>query len=126
MRRSVTVSVGGLASRALAGEAAKSAEHVSSRVERAIRTYLSDKDAGRAGWTVPAFARSAEPAERTELKLSLDEDLWAAVEAEAAAQDVSVDRMVGHAILYWAAEVDAGRITRRIVEGLDELDDEGE
>lgn len=121
MKRSVTVSVGSLARQALAGE---SAEQVSSRAERAIRAYLSDKETGRAGWTVPVFARSTEPAERAELKLSLDEDLWAALEIEAANQSVSVDRMVGHAILYWAAEVDAGLITQRIVEGLDDLEGE--
>jgi hypothetical protein len=119
MKRSVTVRVGGFARRALAGEAGNGAEHVGSRAVRALRAYLGDKDAGRAGWRVPSFERSTEPAKRVELRLNLDEDLWAAIEAEAATQGVSVDRLVSHAMLYFAAEIDAGWVTQRILEDLD-------
>ncbi len=119
MKRSVRVSVGGLAKRALGGEDGSGVDHVAERAERAIRAYLGDKEAERAGWKVPPFARR-EPAEPVELRLSLDEDLWVAVEAEATAQGVAVEGLVGHAILYYAAEVDAGRITQRILEDLDD------
>lgn len=126
MKRNAVVSIGGFARRALAGENGDSFEHVSSRAERAVRAYLGDKGEERPGWKVPAFAQSAEPAEQAELRISLDEDLWAAVESEAAAQGVSVDQLIGHAVLYFAADLDAGRITQRIVEGFDHLDDEEE
>ncbi len=124
MKRSVTVSVGGFARRALAAGAGDDAEHLESRAVRAIRTYLSDKEVGRAGWKIPALAGSAEPTERVELSFSLDDDLWAAVENEAVIQGVSTDRLVGQAILYWAAEIDAGRIAQRIVRGLEAEEDE--
>ncbi len=121
MKRSATVSVGGFTERALLGESGEGAEHLDTRAERALRAYLGDKEAQRSGWSVPAFA-GREPAERVELQLSLDEDLWAALEAEAAEQGVSVDVLVSHALLYYVAEADAGEITQRI---LDDLDDGG-
>jgi len=121
MKRSVTVSVGGLAKRTLAGDSGGDEEHAAKRAERAIRAYLGGKEEGRAGWEVPGFA-GREPAERVDLSLSLDEELWAAVEVEAAAQGVTVDQLVAHAVLYYAAEIDAGEITQRILE---RLDDEG-
>jgi len=120
MKRSVTVTVGGFAMRGLAGENGGGADYVTERAERAIRAYLVEGEAERPGWRVPAFARR-EPARRVELRLSVDEDLWAAVQSEAAAQGVSIDQLVSHALLYHAAELDAGDITQRI---LDDLDDE--
>jgi hypothetical protein len=121
MKRSATVSIGGFAKRILAGEGGDGKGYVAKRAERAIRAYLRDKEAEPPGWKAPPFA-GREPAERVELRLSLDEDLWVAVEAEAADQGVSVDLLVSHALLYYVAEADAGEITRRILDDLDNGD----
>jgi hypothetical protein len=120
MTHAVTVTVGPFAREVLGGESGNVVQHVASRAGRAIRTYLADKDSRRAGWELPAFVRTAEPAEKTELSLDLDDELWSDLEAEAGRQGVSVDRLVEHAVLYFAAEIDAGRITQRILEDLAE------
>lgn len=53
-----------------------------------------------------------------ELELSVDEDLWRALEQESGRQGASVSQMVAHAALYYAAELNSGRITERVLEGL--------
>ncbi len=114
----MTVSLGTFACQALAGEAGHGAEHVSSRVVRALRAYLGEKDSGRAGWAYPGFMRGEQPAETVELQLELEEGLWRSLEDEAAGQGVRPEQLLEHAVMYYAAEIDAGHVTQRI---LDEL-----
>jgi hypothetical protein len=91
----------------------------SAGVERAIRCYLKDKASAGPGWPFPAFLRDREPVDGVELRLEIDAALWELLEREAASQGVGVQQMVEHAVLYFAAEVNAGRVTERI---LDELE----
>jgi hypothetical protein len=115
------VSVGKFACEALAGEA-ESTEHVPKGAARALRCYLHDRDIHRAGWSFPDLMRDLEPAERVEIEVEVDEETWSALGKEAARQGVSAERLLEHAMLYYAAEIDAGRLTERI---LDELDRDG-
>jgi hypothetical protein len=123
LKQEVIVQLGSFAYEALAGEAGKDADRVPARVVRAIRSYLHDKESGRPGWPYPAFARENGVGEKVELRLSIDDDLWRSLEAEAEGQGVTVQQMVEHVALYFAAEVNAGRVTQRI---LDDLGNEGE
>lgn len=88
------------------------------RVESALRCYLGDKSTGRAAWPYPGFLRGSESQGDVEVELNLEGDLWSAFEEEAAAQSVSVDQLAEHAAFYFAAELDAGRLTQRILEDL--------
>ena len=83
---------------------------------RAVHIYLSDRDSGRPGWAYPDFMRDREVAEEVELKLRIDRDLWRRLEEEAERQKVSLQKLLEHAALYAAAEVNAGRLTERILE----------
>ncbi len=123
MKRSVTVWLSEFAFEALAGDEGKGSAHVAARLARAIRCYLHDRDPGKAGWPYPAFLRDRPVGEGVELKLSINDDLWRSLEDEAGRQDVSTQQMVEHAALYFAAEVNAGRITERILDDLDDDDD---
>lgn len=124
VKRSVSLQLGPLARRALAGEGgeAEAEESVPLRVERAIRCYLNDKGSAGPGWAYPGFLHEDENGGKGEkMWVSIDDALWSSLEREAVSQGVSAQQMVEHAALYFAAEVNAGRITQRI---LDELDEE--
>lgn len=81
---------------------------------RAIRCYLKDGGAEQAGWSYPHFLPDEGRAEEVVLRLKIDDDLWHSLEEEAERQHVSAEEMVEHAAFYFAAEMDAGRITQRI------------
>jgi hypothetical protein len=89
-----------------------------SRLEGAIRLYLRDKGAGRPAWPYPGFLRGAESAAEVEVEFSVDPLLWRSFEAEAREQDISVEQLAEHVAFYFAAELDAGRITQRILDDL--------
>ncbi len=118
--RFVTVKLSQLASEALGTDGQLATGHrPEAKMEIAIRFYLGDEGAGRPEWPYPAFLRGSEVREDVEFKLGLEKDLWRSFEAEAARQAVSVAQLAEHAAFYLAAELDAGRITQRI---LDELE----
>jgi hypothetical protein len=116
----VSVEVGEFAVEALAGEGGQGASHVPARVSRAIRIYLADRDSGRPGWRYPGFLKHPDTPVRARLELDVDDELWAEFEAEAGRQGISVEQLTEHAALYLAAEVNAGRITERILDGFEE------
>lgn len=121
----VTVELGEFAVEALAGERDVGAIHVPTRMVRAVRIYLGDRDTGRPGWRYPAFMRGQDVARRTTLELDVAPELWGEFEAEAEGQGVTVEQLAEHAALYLAAEVNAGRITERILDDLGEGPEEG-
>lgn len=116
--RVVTVRLSEFACEALCGEQAEG--HLSSQAARAIRCYLNDKGTGGPGWAYPAFLRKREPSKGVEVELSIEGSLWRSLEEEAASQGVTAPQMLRHAVLYFAAEINAGRVTRRILDILDE------
>ena len=89
-----------------------------SRLEGALRLYLHDKGAGRPAWPYPGFLRGAEHAAEVEVEFRVDPALWRSFEAEAREQDVSVEQLTEHVAYYFAAELDAGRMTQRVLDDL--------
>jgi hypothetical protein len=116
----MVVSLGGVAVKALESDEAFGQQDASVSVARAIRCYLNDIKSGAPGWSYPAFLRRGGSEGQVELDLSIDDALWRSLEKEAERQKVSTPQMLEHAVLYFAAEVDAGRITERILAELDE------
>ena len=63
----------------------------------------------------PAVNRDEQPQSGTRtLELQLDAFAWTAIEQEAAEQGVSVRELATFAVLYYLADVDSGRISRRV------------
>lgn len=118
--RTVTLEVGLLAFEALLAEDDPDAGNVPGRMSGALRFYLSERDAERPGWEYPALLRDREPGAESKLGIQIDEDAWRKFEAEAKRQGVSVRQLAEHAAFYFAAELSAGRVTERILEGLGE------
>ena len=82
----------------------------------AVRYYLSERDSGRMALRVPRFTQGAARDPALELKLDLDPDSWRELDEEAQRQKVSVERLLEHAMLYFLADLDAGRVERRMLE----------
>jgi len=121
MSPTLTVTLSDFALDALARGRPRGSEEAKGRLVRATRFYLNEAAAQRPGWSVPTTLRPER--EGTEVSVELDEDLLHRVQEEAGKQDVSLSRLVSQAVIYYAAEYDAGRITQRV---LDELEgDEG-
>jgi hypothetical protein len=82
----------------------------------AARYYLLDRDSGRTALCVPRLPRGGAGKRALRLKLDLDVDTWRELEAEARRQDVSVEVLLQHAILYLLADRDSGRVARRMLD----------
>jgi hypothetical protein len=119
MTRLVTVQLSEFACSAVAGETASGGERLAARIVAAIRCYLNDKGSGGLRWAYPSFLAEEEAGGEVTLRLAIDDQLWRSLEQEAERQGVTPQRMVTHAALYVAAEVDAGRVTRRILDDLE-------
>jgi hypothetical protein len=86
-------------------------------VRTASLYYLSERDAGRPSWRVPGFGtREAAPT----LRVELDETTWGALDIEAARQGVTPDTLALHAVLFFLADLDSGRIGDRLEESFDD------
>lgn len=118
-RDQVTVEVGDLCLKAVEGEGGDDPEGLSRAFSRAVHYYLADRDAGGIGWRYPRFLGDGEPRSRRAVTIEVDAEAWRELVAEAARQDVAPDRLVEHAVLYLAADLDSGRLTERILEDLD-------
>lgn len=111
-RRRVTVALSALALEALGGG------DPSLRMENALLCYLGDSESGRPAWSYPGFLRGSETRGDVEIEIEIEAPLWRSFEEEAARQGVSVEQLAEHAAFYYEAELDAGRVTRRILEDL--------
>jgi hypothetical protein len=120
LMRDVSVHLTELAREAIAGKD-PDLDRVAEGVGQAIGCYMAAKGSSGSGWAYPSFLPGEESADGIEVRLSVDEDLWRSLEEEADEQEVPLPRMVVHATLWFAAELEAGRVTRPIVE--DDLDD---
>ena len=92
------------------------AEPSSDDVVKVIRFYLKEKGSGGASWSYPDLLREGSPEEEVEVELDIEDSLWREMRAEAARQRVSVTQLLEHAALFYAAELDAGRLTERILD----------
>ena len=101
-----------LAAEALNGDAGE----VARGMESALRCYLGDRDAGRPAWPYPSFLRGTEIQGDVRVEVGVPERLWTDFEAEATRQDVTLDQLAEHAAFYLAAEIEAGRVTQRILD----------
>lgn len=119
VKRSVNVTVGALASKILAVEVVTRGKPTSASAERAIRSYLNERDSDEPGWAYPTFLRGRNPVQGVQVHLELDAELWRELAGEAMNQDVSAQQLLEHAVLRFAADEQAGRVTERIIEDLD-------
>ena len=101
-------------------DALKATRNGSSRsavVRTAALYYLADREVGRAAWRVPRFLETGER-RGPELEVELDDETIVALEQEAERQGVSPERLTEHALIYFLADLDSGRLADRLGETL--------
>lgn len=119
MTRHLVLHVGEFTIYALAGGEGPASNRLRVNTQRALRYYRSERDSGRSEWRSPDFLPQASGERRIELELELDDVLWRWLEREAGDQGVPVERLAEHAVLYFAADLDAGRLSQERLEELD-------
>jgi hypothetical protein len=115
MRRLLTLSLDEFGAAAIEEQTAHYSLTPAELGRRAARYYLSDLGSGRMALRVPRLDRR-DTRRSMRLAIDLDADSWRELEAEARRQDVTVEALVVHAILYFLADLDSGRVGRRILE----------
>jgi hypothetical protein len=89
----------------------------SAAVRIAFLYYLSEGDEGRPAWRASRCAGDdalASPG----MTVRLDEETWHDVQNEAVRQDVSPAELIRHAVLFFLADVDSGRVGARLERAL--------
>lgn len=86
-------------------------------VRTAVTYYLADKGAERQSWRVRQFAR--DPGSSGGVSVAFDNETWIALEAEAEEQGVTPEALALHALAYFLADLDNGRLSERLVRDLD-------
>jgi hypothetical protein len=114
----VNVVLGGFSLDSLGGASARDPATIAASLMQAVRYYLTDQDSARLGWPCPSFEHDGQAGRTVEMEVSVDNAVWSSLSREAHRQGVSTDRLLQHAVLYFAGDRDSGRLTQRIVEGL--------
>jgi hypothetical protein len=113
--RSVTLHLEEFFQDALQGYAAEHQGSPASVVRQAALYWLADRDSGRPSWRAPRFRRGA-PAGGETVQVGLDDDTWQALEGEGRRQGVDAAALAEHAVLYFLADLDSGRLASRLGE----------
>lgn len=113
----MTVALGGFSLDSLGGWAARDGRVLGCSFALAIRHYLANRSSGRMGWPYPVFRMARGGSSSTaEAKFCIDGAVWDELSSEAARQEVPAEELLRHAVLFFMADRDAGRVARRMVE----------
>jgi hypothetical protein len=113
MRRSLKLALDEFGRATLEGEAARYSVEPGELVGHAVQYFLADRDSGRPALRVPRFAR-ADVQSPLELEVDLKDRTWEEAEAEAARQQVPLERLLEHAAMYLVADLDSGEVAAKI------------
>lgn len=107
-----------MAAKALAAADSPDTERLAVLLPQAVRFYLDERDGGQPSWRYPSFLNGAAAATAGGCTVSLDDELWQQLRAEADRQEAPAEDLLQHAAFYYSAARDDGRITERIASGL--------
>jgi hypothetical protein len=113
------VRLGAFARSSLEELAAKRGIGVWPLLRHAVAYYLADGDCGRHGWQPPRF-RSDDRGGTTELELPLPRKEWEVLADVASRRGLDLDHLIEHALLYYLADLESGRVAARIFALLDD------
>jgi hypothetical protein len=121
MSRSLTLEMDAFGLEAFAELAERQGGSASRVARMAAQYYLADSDDGRPTWPVPSFAHEVEPERRDAgVRIELDDATWNALVKEAGRQGVDIGVLAAHAVLYFMADVDSGRVAQRVGDSVTE------
>jgi len=70
----------------------------------------------------PRFKLAAQGSPR-EVRLEVDADRWKVLESEAQRQGIPLERLLEHAVLLYLADIDSGRLAKRVLDRSEEGDE---
>jgi hypothetical protein len=82
-------------------------------IRTAVLYYLRERDSDRLEWRMPELAR-AQPGGATAVEVEVEEETWRSLVEEAAAQSTDSETLARHALLFFLADVDSGRIASKL------------
>jgi hypothetical protein len=121
MTKDLTLPVGEFGQQRLERFARGRSRSPDTAVRTAVLYYLADRDSARPSWVVPELGAQPE-SPRPTLKVRLDDATWAALVEEAKLQAVTPEALAVHAVLYFVADLDSGRIADRLAEALEDFE----
>jgi hypothetical protein len=117
MTRDVTLNLDAFSKEALERLAQRGNGSISKTVQMASLYYLSDRDSGRPAWQVPRLP-AADGSHSVHVEL--DSETWDGLADEAEHQGVTPELLALHALLYFMADVDSGRVGELLDDALDD------
>jgi hypothetical protein len=82
-----------------------------SLLRSAVAYYLGQDWGDRSPWPVPQFL-DGPPAKGDRLRIDIDDGTWRALVDAAAAQGVSLESLAEHAVLFYVADLESGRVAK--------------
>jgi hypothetical protein len=116
--RDVNLALGEFGQRGLERFARGRRRSADAAVKTAALYYLADRESERAGWRVPSFLASSNDV--PVLGVTLDDETWSAIVEEAERQAVTPEAVAVHAVVYFVADLDSGRLAEALAEALGE------
>jgi hypothetical protein len=121
MARSLTLEMDEFGLKAFAELAERQGGSASQVARVAAQYYLADSGGEGPAWRVPSFAHKVEPARQAPgVRVELDDATWDALVQEARRQEVDIGVLAVHAVLYFIADVDSGRVAQRMGDSVTE------
>ena len=121
MSRSLTLEMDAFGLEALTELAERHGGSASNVARMAAHYYLADSHDDRPAWRVPSFGQDGEAERRqTGVPVELDDATWDALVQEARSQGVEISALAAHAVLYFMADVDSGRVAQRMEDAVAE------
>ena len=71
-------------------------------------------DRAQTNSTTPGAPQDADACATRNLELKLDDFAWESLAEEAAREGLTVEELVGYAVLYYLADADSGRVARQV------------
>jgi hypothetical protein len=112
----LTLSLGPFGRTALERLSAQGNGSPAKAVRAASLYYLGDRGSERPAWRVPDLPPPDDG--DGALRVELDDETWSELCREAERQGVTPGLLAVHALLYFVADVDSGRVDRRLGDAL--------
>jgi hypothetical protein len=121
MSRELTLDMDAFGVQAFTELAEREGGSTSRALRMAAHYYLGDSENERPVWRVPDCPDGAKSDSRPAgVRVEVDEATWNALVHEARRQRVEPGALASHAVLYFIADLDSGRVAQRIGDSLSE------
>ena len=119
MSRELTLEMDAFGVQAFTEMAEREGGSTSHALRLAAHYYLGDSESERPVWRVPDCSDGAKSERRpAAVRVEVDEATWSALVREARRQRVETGALATHAVLYFIADLDSGRVAQRIGDSL--------